>query len=113
MQQADIIDILRESASELAYACDLMDGVIDGTPWVIQLCESVYLTPKGEAGYGPGSILHSCCYSPERIDGAVMTIKAKIGATFPNVRKIRRREALQQELAAVRALLFRLEPVAA
>jgi len=113
MQQRDVIDGLRASASELAYACDLMDGVVSGTPWVIQLCESVYLTPKGDNGYGPGSILRTCCYSPGTIDAAVEVVKTQIGSVFPNVRKILRREALQHELASVRALLFRLDPIAA
>ena len=110
--QNTIIEGMKNTAAELRYALELTEGVIDGTPWVVQMCQGGYLVRNGE-GFGVGSVLMAFCYSPERIDGAVAHIIEKHGDLFPDARKILRRDALRLELAAMERTLAGLEAMAA
>lgn len=107
---ADVVAILKAHIEELQYAKELTRGVLDGTPWVIRLAPQTYLV-RFEGGYRPGSILSSVCYSPDRIEGALSTVRAhfQFGKAFGDgIQKVLRRDALKQDIDALTALLGRL-----
>lgn len=112
MSKAQMIEQIEQHAAELRHSLQMMEGVIVGHPWVIQLAPGAYLVPKGE-GYGVGSVLRTVCYSPERIDAAVAHIQNQSLAPFPKIKKIDRRDALREEIAAHEDIARRLRALEA
>jgi hypothetical protein len=107
-----MIEKMQTLVAELAAALELTNGVIDGTPWVIQMAPGAYLVSQPE-GFGPGSVLRTCCYSAQRIDAAVDTVREQCGAVFTGIRKMRRADALRLELEAARNILARMQQACA
>lgn len=105
-----VIESIKTMIAELSYAQELAEGVITGTPWVVQLAPGAYLVSKG-GHFGVGSVMSSVCYSPEHIDAAVNHIVEKYAHAFPSARKLLLREALKQELSAAENILTELNKV--
>lgn len=113
MSNAALMNDMAAHLEDLHYALSMYEGVMVGEPWVIQMAKGAYLVSKGE-GYGPGSILRSVCYSPARIDAAVKSVRENVPASlFPNVKKIDRRDALREEIAAHEDIIRRMKALEA
>jgi len=108
MDRDIVIDAIKNLIEGIEYAISMTEGVIDGTPWIVECCEGLYLVAESD-GFVGGSVTGAVvCYAPDQIDQVVEHVRDNSRGIFDNARKVLRRDALRSELARHVEILNRL-----
>lgn len=110
----EVLATMKETLAEIDQRIEAARGVLNGSPWIIELCHGLYLgqrkSESGEDGFGGVGIVGGglVFYTPGRIDAAVQHVIHSCHDIFPDARKVHHLDALHSERSAVSDLIARL-----
>lgn len=110
-QQAakQIIATLSNALCEIDEQLNSYTSVLLGTPWVIEVCPSMYLVADGE-GYRGGFVTgKTVMYSRERLDDVLETVRKSAPNVWGNARAVHIKDALAEERKKTCDLINKIE----